>query len=404
MSAGRATRSSRSSRSRSPARPRSSSGNPGSDEPLCTGTGRRPRGLAERHDAAEADARPPPGAGDPDRVLLPAPALGPPRRAARPRGVPRRPRRLARLRDWGVGRADVAERLPAKPDFAEAVQAIYRAYADARGKPRFGDKTPSYMQELDLLERAFPGARYVHLIRDGRDAAALVPRAHPQAELQPGAPAQRRRVRRPVAARGRGRAALRRRAGCAGATTSSATRTSWPTPRRSCARRASSSSSSSTRRCSSTTWPPTPAPCATTPGSPNRPARPSRSWRDRMSPSTGRAVRGGRRRPARRSRLRARPPAAERRRAPRVDQRGGARRQGGDVECGARGRPQEPGLAPSPGLQPAQVRGGRDPLSPGRATRTASDLVADRISRSDEDYWRRVDDCIWNIEIDGFIS
>jgi hypothetical protein len=79
--------------------------------------------------------------------------------------------RLARLRDWGVTDAEVAERLPADPSFPEAVQAIYRAYADARGKPRFGDKTPSYMQELDLLERAFPGARYVHLIRDGRDAA-----------------------------------------------------------------------------------------------------------------------------------------------------------------------------------------------------------------------------------------
>jgi Sulfotransferase family len=79
--------------------------------------------------------------------------------------------RLARLRDWEVGRDDVAARLPDEPSFSEAVQAIYRAYADARGKSRFGDKTPSYMQELELLERAFPGARYVHLIRDGRDAA-----------------------------------------------------------------------------------------------------------------------------------------------------------------------------------------------------------------------------------------
>jgi hypothetical protein len=79
--------------------------------------------------------------------------------------------RLARLRDWGVGAADVAERLPAGAGYAESVQAIYRAYADARGKERFGDKTPSYMQRLDVLERAFPGARYVHLVRDGRDAA-----------------------------------------------------------------------------------------------------------------------------------------------------------------------------------------------------------------------------------------
>jgi hypothetical protein len=79
--------------------------------------------------------------------------------------------RLARLRDWDVSVSEIGERLPRDPSFAEAVQSIYQAYADARGKPRFGDKTPSYMQQLELLERAFPDARYAHLIRDGRDAA-----------------------------------------------------------------------------------------------------------------------------------------------------------------------------------------------------------------------------------------
>ena len=79
--------------------------------------------------------------------------------------------RLERVASWGLAPADVAAHLPERPTFAEAVQAIYRAYAAARGKDRFGDKTPAYMQRLDLLERAFPTARYVHLIRDGRDAA-----------------------------------------------------------------------------------------------------------------------------------------------------------------------------------------------------------------------------------------
>jgi hypothetical protein len=79
--------------------------------------------------------------------------------------------RLARLREWGVTPEDVAARISARPSFAEVVQAVYRAYADARGKQRFGDKTPAYMQHLELLERAFPGAQYVHIVRDGRDAA-----------------------------------------------------------------------------------------------------------------------------------------------------------------------------------------------------------------------------------------
>ena len=79
--------------------------------------------------------------------------------------------RLERLREWGVDPEAVRARLPERPTFAEAVQSIYRLYAESRGKPRFGDKTPLYMQHLGVLDRAFPGARYVHIVRDGRDAA-----------------------------------------------------------------------------------------------------------------------------------------------------------------------------------------------------------------------------------------
>jgi hypothetical protein len=52
-----------------------------------------------------------------------------------------------------------------------AIATVYAVYAEERGKPRWGDKTPMYMQNLRLLERLFPDALFVHLIRDGRDAA-----------------------------------------------------------------------------------------------------------------------------------------------------------------------------------------------------------------------------------------
>jgi hypothetical protein len=54
---------------------------------------------------------------------------------------------------------------------ADAIAAIFEAYASKAGKPRWGDKTPMYMRHLGLLARLFPDAQYVHLIRDGRDAA-----------------------------------------------------------------------------------------------------------------------------------------------------------------------------------------------------------------------------------------
>jgi len=76
-----------------------------------------------------------------------------------------------RVREWGIGVADLQRRLADKAGFSEVIQEVYRSYAEARGKYRFGDKTPLYMQYLDLLERVFPGAQYVHIIRDGRDAA-----------------------------------------------------------------------------------------------------------------------------------------------------------------------------------------------------------------------------------------
>lgn len=80
-------------------------------------------------------------------------------------------RRLPTLVEWGLSPDAVAPRLRSGMTTGEAVTAVFEAYAAGRDKPRWGDKTPLYMQYLPLLERLFPNALYVHLIRDGRDAA-----------------------------------------------------------------------------------------------------------------------------------------------------------------------------------------------------------------------------------------
>ncbi len=79
-------------------------------------------------------------------------------------------RRLPTLRDWGVPTEEVRARLRPGMPLGAAVAAVYETYAARCGKARWGDKTPMYMAHLPLLERLFPQARYVHLIRDGRDA------------------------------------------------------------------------------------------------------------------------------------------------------------------------------------------------------------------------------------------
>jgi hypothetical protein len=56
-------------------------------------------------------------------------------------------------------------------DVADAVRAVFAAYGAAHGKPRYADKTPHYVSHLPLLAERFAEARFVHVVRDGRDVA-----------------------------------------------------------------------------------------------------------------------------------------------------------------------------------------------------------------------------------------
>jgi hypothetical protein len=72
---------------------------------------------------------------------------------------------------WGLDAADI-DRVRADATLGsvpDTLRALYRAYAHAAGKTRFADKTPRNVLHLGLLGSAFPDARFVHLVRDGRD-------------------------------------------------------------------------------------------------------------------------------------------------------------------------------------------------------------------------------------------
>lgn len=56
-------------------------------------------------------------------------------------------------------------------DFADAVRGVFSLYAASRGKTRYGDKTPLQVLHVQELAEIFDDARFVHIIRDGRDVA-----------------------------------------------------------------------------------------------------------------------------------------------------------------------------------------------------------------------------------------
>ena len=55
--------------------------------------------------------------------------------------------------------------------YASFVSGIFDLYGEARGKKAVGNKTPDSVRRIGTLHTLWPKARFVHLIRDGRDVA-----------------------------------------------------------------------------------------------------------------------------------------------------------------------------------------------------------------------------------------
>ncbi len=53
----------------------------------------------------------------------------------------------------------------------DLVEIVYRSHMEAEGKSRWGDKTPAYIEIIPSLAAMFDDAKFIHLIRDGRDVA-----------------------------------------------------------------------------------------------------------------------------------------------------------------------------------------------------------------------------------------
>lgn len=79
--------------------------------------------------------------------------------------------------------ANHGQALPVPPNwkefprnFAAVLDASFRYFAIQEGKIRWCEKTPQYIQHIPLLHDLFPQAKFVHVIRDGRDSAASINR------------------------------------------------------------------------------------------------------------------------------------------------------------------------------------------------------------------------------------
>jgi protein-tyrosine sulfotransferase len=74
------------------------------------------------------------------------------------------------------------EAAASRPAFIEAFAALCMRMA---GKARWAEKTPRNISRIDAIFRCFPEARFVHVLRDGRDVACSL-RTHPRHKVVDG--------------------------------------------------------------------------------------------------------------------------------------------------------------------------------------------------------------------------
>src|SRR3712207_2425813 len=78
-----------------------------------------------------------------------------------------------RFEDLGLDPGETVRRIVEGPGtLGCALATVFRAYAERFGKPRWGDKRPAYLQNLDVILRLFPDAQIINVVRDGRARVA----------------------------------------------------------------------------------------------------------------------------------------------------------------------------------------------------------------------------------------
>ncbi|MBN1669741.1 MAG: sulfotransferase [Kiritimatiellae bacterium] len=83
----------------------------------------------------------------------------------------------ARIWDWGLDvTPDSFCGQLRDPSVAGVLDLLFSLYARGQGKTRWGDKTPHHALCLQRIRAVFPAAKFIHLVRDGRDVAESMSR------------------------------------------------------------------------------------------------------------------------------------------------------------------------------------------------------------------------------------
>ena len=63
---------------------------------------------------------------------------------------------------------------------AEFIEKFFMAYAKEQNKEIWGDRTPRNITSIDFIQKHFPRAKFIHIIRDGSKYTVCSLRTHPK--------------------------------------------------------------------------------------------------------------------------------------------------------------------------------------------------------------------------------
>jgi hypothetical protein len=69
----------------------------------------------------------------------------------------------------GLEDVDIQHAATDSDTYAEFVSKLYNLRGARQNKPFSGEKTPDYCRQIPELHTLFPGSRFIHIVRDGRD-------------------------------------------------------------------------------------------------------------------------------------------------------------------------------------------------------------------------------------------
>jgi hypothetical protein len=75
----------------------------------------------------------------------------------------------SQFQKWELTKSDLKNVIFKQETIKDIISDLYRVFSAKHNKTIAGDKSPTFIRKLPIIKRAFPHAKFIYIVRDGRD-------------------------------------------------------------------------------------------------------------------------------------------------------------------------------------------------------------------------------------------